>query len=372
MIKVLKFKDLIKYVFITGILIVLIMTMNTIKSNAVLFNCLDSTILELGTNEKENNNKNQQIYKTVISSELKLRDNLKENSKEQIDDMNNSMEGNDGESNSTISETKNLNNTNTEDKSIEKVDENAKVSEINNSGISPKTTNDYHGVKINNGTDYNLTDEMLNPDVNINKKKIGIYHTHTCESYTTSEKYNYEQNGNYRTTDLNFTVARVGDELTEQLQLLGCNVIHNKNYHDYPAYTGSYSRSLKTAEEIANENKDIDIMIDLHRDAIGDENYAPKVKIGNEYASQLMFVMGSNVANSINSNWNQNLKFSIKVQEKANELYPGLFKPIILRNSEYNQHISKAACIIEVGATGNTLDESINSMKYLAKIIEEI
>ena len=41
------------------------------------------------------------------------------------------------------------------------------------------------------------------------------------------------------------------------------------------------------------------------------------------------------------------------MQEKANELYPGLFKPIILRNSRYNQHLAKAACIIEVGATGN-------------------
>lgn len=50
----------------------------------------------------------------------------------------------------------------------------------------------------------------------------------------------------------------------------------------------------------------------------------------------------------------------------------GLFKPLILRNSEYNQHLAKGGCIIEVGATGNTLEESINSMKYLAKIINEI
>ena len=64
--------------------------------------------------------------------------------------------------------------------------------------------------------------------------------------------------------------------------------------------------------------------------------------------------------------------FAKKVQQKANELYPGLFKPIIFRNSEYNQHVSKAACIIEVGATGNTLEESMAAMKYLAKIIEEI
>lgn len=50
----------------------------------------------------------------------------------------------------------------------------------------------------------------------------------------------------------------------------------------------------------------------------------------------------------------------------------GLFKPIILRNSEYNQHITRAATIIEIGSTGNTLDESMNSMKYLAKILSEL
>ena len=49
----------------------------------------------------------------------------------------------------------------------------------------------------------------------------------------------------------------------------------------------------------------------------------------------------------------------------------GLFKPIILRNSRYNQHLTKAACIIEVGATGNTMEQCLNSMKYLAKVIDE-
>ena len=68
----------------------------------------------------------------------------------------------------------------------------------------------------------------------------------------------------------------------------------------------------------------------------------------------------------------QNLKFAIKVQEKANELYPGLFKPIILRGTTYNQHVTKAATIIEVGATGNTLDQTLVSMKYLAKVLSEV
>ena len=97
-----------------------------------------------------------------------------------------------------------------------------------------------------------------------------------------------------------------------------------------------------------------------------------RVKIGDEYVSQLMFVIGSDGANSAHTNWLQNLKFAVKVQQKANELYPGLFKPIIFRNSEYNQHVAKAACIIEVGATGNTMEQCLASMKYLSKVLSEV
>ena len=114
------------------------------------------------------------------------------------------------------------------------------------------------------------------------------------------------------------------------------------------------------------------MVIDLHRDAIGDNTYAPTVKIGDEYAAQLMFVIGGNGSSIKHENWQQNLKFAVKVQEKANELYPGLFKPIILRYSGYNQHVAKAASIIEVGATGNTLDQTLVSMKYLAKVLSEV
>ena len=164
---------------------------------------------------------------------------------------------------------------------------------------------------------------------------------------------------------------RVGDELTNYLGNYGFNVNHNKDFHDYPAYTGSYSRSLKTVQNILS-NFNSDIIIDLHRDAIGSrEDYAPLVKIGEDYCAQLMFVMGSNGGGLSLSNWCSNLKFAVKVQQKANELYPGLFKPIILRNSRYNQHLGKAACIIEVGATGNTMEQTLSSMKYLSKVMEE-
>ena len=53
-------------------------------------------------------------------------------------------------------------------------------------------------------------------------------------------------------------------------------------------------------------------------------------------------------------------------------MYPDLFKPMIVRNSRYNQNLAKGACIIEVGATGNTLEECNASMKYLANVFAEV
>ena len=86
----------------------------------------------------------------------------------------------------------------------------------------------------------------------------------------------------------------------------------------------------------------------------------------------MMFVIGSNGGGSEHDNWNKNLKFAVKIQEKANEMYPGLFKPIILRDSRYNQQLADGASIIEVGATGNTLEQCLNSMKYLSKVLKEV
>ena len=246
------------------------------------------------------------------------------------------------------------------------------TTQVIESNVPTKFTNSYNGVEVKNETEYNLTEEMLKPDITANNENILIFHTHTCESYTPTENFQYQQTGTYRTTDLNYNVARVGAELTTQLNSYGYNVIHDTTYHDYPAYSGSYGRSLTTVENLLKQNTNTDVVIDLHRDAIGDYSYAPTVQIGDESAARLMFIIGTDGGGLEHPNWNQNLKFAVKLQEKANELYPGLFKPIILRNSRYNQHLSKAACIIEVGATGNTMEQCLASMKYLAKVMSEV
>lgn len=230
----------------------------------------------------------------------------------------------------------------------------------------------YGNVKIKNQTTFNLTEDILNPDIKIDNKNILIFHTHSCESYTPSEKYQYTQTGNYRTTDKNYSVIRVGTELENYLKEYNINVIHDTSYHDYPSYTGSYTRSLETVENILKTNQ-ADIIIDLHRDAVGSRpDYAPTVKIGDDYAAQIMFVIGTNEGGLWHPNWQQNLKFAVKVQQKAEEMYPGLFKPIMLTKSRYNQHTGKYANIMEIGSTGNTLDQCLTSMKYLSAVMNEV
>lgn len=259
-----------------------------------------------------------------------------------------------------------------EEQPIQEASTDVSTEVVTQTPIVANPTDVYKNVQIKNQTGYVLSEEVLTPNIEINNSNIIIFHTHTCESYTPTEQNQYEASGSYRTTDLNHSVARVGDELTNYLTNYGYNVVHDKTYHDYPAYTGSYGRSLKTVEAI-KQNNNADVIIDLHRDAIGsNSDYAPTVKIGDDYAAQLMFVIGTDGGGLWHPNWNNNLKFAVKVQQKAEELYPGLFKPIIVRNSRYNQHVSKAATIIEVGATGNTLEQCMTSMKYLSKVLSEV
>ena len=383
MIKVFKVRDLIGYLAkIIIVLVAVALVINVLKigkkdsenktatdsSSALLF-CIDDMLPQIGINKKIEENKETSGIKFAFSSELEVIESIEKN--EIVEENTANAEE---QNNNNVSEENEQNETAQNGDILQSmgINKDWTVTEVDNSGVNPRYTDEYNGVFINNGTNYQLTQEMLTPDVEVNKNKVAIYHTHTCESYTPTEKYQYTASGNFRTIDLNYSVSRVGDELEKALNSYGCTVIHDRTYHDYPAYNGSYSRSLITAQNMLSANPDAEIVIDLHRDAIADETYGPRVKIGDEYVSQLMFVIGTDGANSAHTNWLQNLKFAIKVQQKANELYPGLFKPIILRNSEYNQHVAKAACIIEVGSTGNTLEESMGAMRYLARIIEEI
>ena len=378
---VIRLKDLVRF-FIFGIIIIslIVFCKNLLKkiklekinirekvSTNIEEHIKKSIKMELPNIEENNQKKTAEsssnnIIKKIIGIELGLA-NVREKIQEK-NEMNNEIGQN------VKNESKENQN---EERDLELAKENVKTEITTKNPIVDAYTKKYNGVKIKNETGFDLTEEDLKIEkLKIDKSNIIIFHTHTCESYTSSSKYTYTPTGNFRTTDLNYSVVRVGDELTKYLKKYKLNVIHDKTYHDYPSYTGSYSRSLSTVREILKKTN-ADIIIDIHRDAIGSySSYAPTVKIGDDECAQLMFVIGTDGGKLKHPNWKSNLQFAIKLQEKANKEYPGLFKPIIVRNSRYNQHLGKAACIIEVGATGNKLEQCLNSMKYLSKIINEI
>lgn len=368
---ILKIKDIFK--FLLCVAVIIIIGIFTIK-NFNMTKALDETMPSIkNLNEEyrkvakeDEKHENKDLLKAMLKTQMSSIKVM-----ESEEETNSNSNTNTNENNSTAQNTESTEKT-TEGNTTSVAKTDVKTQVITKNPIADKSNSQYGNVKIKNETDYVLTEDMLKPDITIENKNIVIFHTHSCESYTPSEKYQYNETGNYRTTDLNYTVVRVGTELEEQLKQYNYNVIHSKDYHDYPSYNGSYTRSLKTVENILKDNPS-DIIIDLHRDAVGARSdYAPTVKIGDEEAAQIMFVIGTNAGGLWHPNWNQNLKFAVKVQEKAEEMYPGLFKPIMLTKSRYNQHTGKYANIIEVGATGNTLDQCLNSMKYLAKVMDEI
>lgn len=325
--------------------------LSSLKIGTPIFN---NENLEGLVSEKETvevTSRNSDMLKRVMKIELAMLDNLEEENTSEATEK------------SDVKEEK-----------IELASKDVTVEAVEERNIEATYTLEYEGVKIKNQSSYELTAEILTDDyLPENCEDILIFHTHTCESYTESDNYKYEMTGNYRTTDLNYSVAKVGDELEKQLEEYEFKVIHNKTLHDYPAYNGSYDRSLETVEKILKENKETDIVIDLHRDAVGNgKDYGPTVKINGESVAQLMLVIGTDGGGLWHPNWQKNLKIAIKIQKKAEELYPGLFRPIIVRDSRYNQQVRDGAFIIEVGATGNTLDESLRSMKYFSLILKEV
>lgn len=381
---VLKMKDIKKYFFgmLATVIIVIVVSKYLPQANTQekvvgkvlaensMVECLGQTVTSMSsvkeeyqkiTDEEEGIHEEdlwQGILKTQISS-IQGMETVEEKTKK--------------EQENTTEQTEDNTNPKEETPNVEVAQTGMMTQVITNNPIKESYNTEYGKVKIKNETDYTLTEDMLKPDITIENKNIVLFHTHSCESYTSSDSYSYTPTGTFRTTDLNYTVTRVGTELENQLRQYQYNVMHNTSYHDYPAYNGSYTRSLATVENILKTTPS-DIVMDVHRDAVGSRSdYAPIVKIGeNDVAAQIMFVIGTDKGGLWHPNWNQNLKFAIKIQEKAEEMYPGLFKPIMLTKSRYNQHTAKYANIIEVGATGNTLEQCLTSMKYLAKVMDEV
>lgn len=205
------------------------------------------------------------------------------------------------------------------------------------------------------------------------KPQVLIVHTHTTESYMLHDNNYYTKQDAERTTDMEKNVYAVGEKVAEQIENAGFSVIHSATLHDYPGYTGSYTRSAETIIENLEKYPSIKMVIDLHRDSISandNSKIAPVIEINGKKAAQIMLVMGSNTGNIKDyPNWEQNLSLAVKVQNTINILYPGLSRSILFKSAKYNQNLSTGAMLIEVGTEANTLDEALYSGELIGKAV---
>ncbi len=209
----------------------------------------------------------------------------------------------------------------------------------------------------------------------ISKPTILVYHSHTTESYTLLDVGYYTESLDLRSSDGSKNMVRVGDELVKYLELQGFNVIHDTEIHD-ENYSGAYDSSRKSIEKYLEEYPSIEITIDVHRDDITYDNKTkvkPTATVNGKKAARMMLIAGTEYG-SIKKfpNWEYNLRFDLAVQNKVEEMYPGLMRPVFFAERKYNMFETKNSFLLEVGTDGNTLDEACYSARLFATALGEL
>ena len=156
----------------------------------------------------------------------------------------------------------------------------------------------------------------------------------------------------------------------------GISVLHDRTLYDYPSYSGAYDRSLAAIQSYLVQYPSIRFILDLHRDAVADaqgNQYKVVSEIeGEGIAAQLTLVVGSDGSGAEHPDWMENLRLAAAIQEEAAGKYPSLMRPILLRNSRYNQHATTGSLLVEVGAAGNSPEEAALAGRLLAQQMVEL
>lgn len=251
-------------------------------------------------------------------------------------------------------------------------------------GVTAKTLtpNDPSGytvcgpVYISNSTDYILSVDSLQQLFSAELStqdgpQILILHTHGSEAYTPADDSGIVWSGDHRTTDSRYNVVRMGDVMAQIFGQAGISVLHDRTLYDYPNYTGAYDRSLAAINDYLKQYPSIRFILDVHRDAIEDG-------AGNQYkvvsdvgelgtASQLSLVVGTDGGGLYHPEWRENLRLAVAIQQQALSDYPTLMRPLLLRNSRYNQHATTGSLLVEVGTAGNAPEEAELAAKLFAQ-----
>ena len=204
--------------------------------------------------------------------------------------------------------------------------------------------------------------------------QVLIVHTHTSEAYTPEPGWEYEASADYRTLDPARSVVRVGEELAMELRRRGIGVIHDTTVCDDPDYDQAYERSYDVIEAQLAAHPSIQIVLDIHRDAMIDAegNAAAMTWDQDEGCARLMLVVGTDEGGLYHPNWQENLSFALKLQALLNRSAPGLCRDLTLCPERFNQHFTPCSVLVEVGAAGNTLAQALPTARYLADAVAEL
>lgn len=232
------------------------------------------------------------------------------------------------------------------------------------------------GLKVNNATQYDvdvdaLCGEELPFEINSDGPQVLVVHTHTTECYD-GDQMNGETE---RNTDEQCNVIAVGEEICKVLEENGIKTVHDKTYHDYPSYQGSYTRALSTIETQLKNNPSIKIVLDIHRDAFIYEDGSKLTVTCDQNGvstAKVMLVVGTNSMGLWHDNWKDNLTFAAKIQNAAEIMYSGLMRPINIRTERFNEHTTRGSLILEVGSNGNTLEQAKEGGRDVAYAISAV
>lgn len=218
-------------------------------------------------------------------------------------------------------------------------------------------------------------EKLLKKDMTIDKEtkgpKILIYHTHSQEDFKDSKK-----------GDTKTTIMGMGAYLSELLNdTYGIETMHHTGVYDLIDGKMDRSKAYQLAEEqvskILKENPSIEIVIDLHRDGVGNDTHLV-TEIDGKPTAQIMFFNGmsrtkanGDIAYLYNPYIQDNLAFSLQMQILATKLYPGFTRHIYLKSYRYNMHLKPKTLLIEAGAQTNTVEEMRNAMVVLARVLNE-
>lgn len=221
----------------------------------------------------------------------------------------------------------------------------------------------------NIGADELNAEKLGNMDMTMkqtaDQPQILIYHTHSQEGYVDSVA-----------GDDSTTIMGVGEHLKEILESeYGYHVLHHMGKYDVETRDSAYSRSLPEIEQLLADNPTIEVVIDLHRDAVSEDTHLV-MDVDGKPTAKFMFFNGisrttknGRIHYLYNENLEMNLAFSFQAKWKAEEYYPGLTRRNYLNAYRYNMHVCPKTMLIELGAQNNTLEEAMNACGPIAHIL---